>query len=146
MQKYSARKLLMALGIPIVLGIAACSSSGAPTHTPDVPPTISCQQPRTYSDNLLPGQGYEFFRGERISSTIRHIQYRGGNSFAFLDDKGNVITPVKFREGGKFTLIGNIFGSNDSIRVEVTFRNFENNRATIDVSTSKCTKNQGLIY
>jgi len=156
--QYSPRKLLAALGIPIILGIAACSSSGAPTHTPDVrpTPTISCQNPTMYNDTLLPGQGYEFFSGERISSPVRHIQYRGGNSFAFLDDKGNVVTPeeaksysnpdgsVRFREGGKFIFRGNISGSNDSIIIEVTFKDFENNRATINVSTSECT--QGLIY
>lgn len=159
--QYSSRKLLAALGISIAVGLAlaACSSvrdKGIEYPTPT--PVVRCQQPLTYKDTFLPGQSYEFFKYQRTSSNIRRIQYRGGNSFAFLDNFGSVVTPeeakpyanpdgsVRFREGGKFTFKGNVFGSNDSFVIEITFERFEENKATVDVATSTCTKEQGLIH
>lgn len=150
--QYSPKKLLVALGVPIALGLAACSSSTATvTPVPSPIPLEECQQPLIYRDSLSPGQGYGFFQGQETSSAIRRIQYRGGNNFAFLDDNGNAVVPegakpyanpdgsVRFRQGGNFMFIGRVYGGNVSFQIKITFESLENNKATINVAISECT-------
>ena len=102
-------------------------------------------------DTLIPGQAYEFFRGERISGSIRHIQYHGSNLVAFLDENKEVIVPdqarqyarpdgsVPFNQGGRFTFRGDIYGRNEYYLVQLTFERFEENRASIHKVILRCT-------